>query len=414
MADINIGALPFSEQIAFFRQKQNLGTRAWTDIWQEQHDRAFVVAGAMKRELLNDFRESVDQVIAEGLTLQEFQNQFDDIVAKHGWQFNGGRNWRARVIYDTNLRTSYQAGRLAQLQDPDLLDAAPFWMYIHSDLVVTPRPQHLEWDGLILPADDPWWDTHYPPNGWGCKCRVRPITRRQLGALGKTAPDTAPPVRMRTVTVGKRGPTPRTVRVPEGIDPGWAFKPGDSWVRSFSPPQIDDLIPSASAASTTSALPVSRSISPTRILPPDLNDQSYVNAFLREFGVDTDAGERMTIFRDVAGQYLVISDDLFRERDGTLKANKRGRGPFVLLFADTIKLPDEIYEDWVQFPELQHPILRRRYIATFDADGDTVPSVAVFETGPQGWVGVTANRPDRMRNLLNRSRRGTRVFRREE
>ena len=32
-----------------------------------------------------------------------------------GWA-NGGRNWRTRVIFETNLRTSYAAGRWQQLQ----------------------------------------------------------------------------------------------------------------------------------------------------------------------------------------------------------------------------------------------------------------------------------------------------------
>ena len=28
----------------------------------------------------------------------------------------------------------------------------------------TRRPQHLEWDGLILPIDHPFWQTHGSPN----------------------------------------------------------------------------------------------------------------------------------------------------------------------------------------------------------------------------------------------------------
>jgi len=235
MADIAVGSLPFREQIAFFRGKQNLGTQSWTDIWQEQHDNSFVIAGAMKADLVNDFRTAVDKVVAEGATLQEFRKDFDNIVAQHGWEYNGGRNWRTRVIYDTNLRTSYQAGRYAQLNDPDLLSRRPYWMYVHSDLVVNPREEHLAWDGLVLAADDPFWDTHYPPNGWGCKCTVRPVSERQLRSMGKTGPDKAPTIKYETVTVGARGPSPRTVEVPEGIDPGWAYAPGQSVIRGLTP-----------------------------------------------------------------------------------------------------------------------------------------------------------------------------------
>jgi hypothetical protein len=185
-----------------------------------------MVAGAYKADLLADLREIVDQAITQGTTLQEFRKGFDDIVEKHGWNYNGGRNWRTRVIYETNLRTSYQAGRYAQMKNPALLRVNKYWRYVHSDLVVTPRPEHLAWDGLVLPHDDPFWNTHFPPNGWGCKCRVVSISERQMRQLGKSEPDRAPQIEYEQKTVGTRGPSPRTVMVPKGIDPGWDYAPG--------------------------------------------------------------------------------------------------------------------------------------------------------------------------------------------
>ncbi len=222
--------LPFDEAIRFFRGKENKKSLAWTDFWQEQHDKSFVVAGAMRDELVADFRAAIDQAISEGTGLAAFRARFDEIVQKHGWSYNGSRGWRSRVIYQTNMQTAYQAGRYAQLTDPDQLRLTPYWQYHHSDFVAEPRLEHKRWSGLVLSADDPWWETHYPPNGWGCRCYVTAITERQMRRLGKAGPDTAPPLNEREVTAGKTGPNPRTVTVPEGIDPGWAYTPGRSWV----------------------------------------------------------------------------------------------------------------------------------------------------------------------------------------
>ncbi|MFV9492170.1 hypothetical protein ACNUI5_09110 [Pseudomonas aeruginosa] len=57
----------------------------------------------------------MEKAIADGTTLEEFRRDFDRIVAKYGWSYRGGRNWRSRVIYETNMRGSYMAGRLEQL-----------------------------------------------------------------------------------------------------------------------------------------------------------------------------------------------------------------------------------------------------------------------------------------------------------
>lgn len=210
--------LPFQEQIDFFRQKLNLPTEHYDDILKSAHDRAFIVAGASKADLLNDFRLAVDQAIKEGKSLGWFRKEFDGIVEKHGWQYNGSRDWRSRVIYRTNMAASYSAGRHKQMTDPALLKRRPYWKYVHNDTVEQPRPLHVEWSGLVLKWDDPWWDTHYPPNGWGCRCRVVPVRPKEY--TGDTAPDDG------TYTYVDRFGEQHVI--PKGIDYGWDYKPGDS------------------------------------------------------------------------------------------------------------------------------------------------------------------------------------------
>ncbi len=52
------------------------------------------------------------------------------------------------------------------------------------------RPEHAAWDNITRPADDDWWNTHYPPNGWLCRCLAlvtgvggKPTPRSILPAL---------------------------------------------------------------------------------------------------------------------------------------------------------------------------------------------------------------------------------------
>lgn len=165
----------FQEQIDFFKKKLNLPTERWDDIKHGAHDRAFIVAGAKKADLLNDLRAAVLKA-NQGASIGEFRKAFAAAVKNSGWTgwtgsgTTAGVAWRTRVIYQTNIATSYAAGRWKQLNDPELLKVRPYWRYIHSDSVLSPRPQHKAWGdaGLTLRHDHPFWKTHFPPNGWNC------------------------------------------------------------------------------------------------------------------------------------------------------------------------------------------------------------------------------------------------------
>jgi uncharacterized protein with gpF-like domain len=213
---------PFAEQVAFFRGKLGnlIPTSRWDEILKEAHDRAFMVAGAAKADLLADLASAVDKAIADGETLDAFRERFADIVQKHGWHgWTGedtpaGRAWRTRVIYQTNLATSYAAGRLAQLKDAGFR----YWIYRHTPNE-HPRLHHLAWDRMTLPADHPFWQTHYPPNGWGCKCRVVGANGPESARLLGGNPDYDQP------PAGWNAIDPKTGE-PVGIDKGWGYMPG--------------------------------------------------------------------------------------------------------------------------------------------------------------------------------------------
>lgn len=224
-------ALPFREAIAYFRGKTNTPTRHWTDVWRTAHARSFMVAGAATDALLNDFRTEITRALEQGTTLRDFRRGFNDIVARHGWEHTGTPGWRSRIIYETNLSMAYAAGRYAQMTEPDTLAVFPYWQYVHSR-ARNPRRQHQQWDGLVLRADDPFWRTNYPPNGWRCGCRVRPVSGRGLERMGRDGPDASPPLPTRPWTNPRTGQVHQVV---EGIDPGFDYNPGEAWQ---GPPEI--------------------------------------------------------------------------------------------------------------------------------------------------------------------------------
>lgn len=164
--------------VEFFRGKGLKASFAWQDMLHEEHDRAFTVAKMLDLDLLSDVRDQVERAISEGRTFQQFQDELAPELARRGWWGEGqmkdpatgelrevqlGSPRRLRVIYDTNLRTAYASGDWARIRENAA--TAPYVMY-SAILDSRTRPQHRAWHGKVLRADDPWWKTHTPPNGW--------------------------------------------------------------------------------------------------------------------------------------------------------------------------------------------------------------------------------------------------------
>ena len=207
----------FEQQVRYFEKKLNLPTNSYLDVLGEEHDYFFMVAGANRNEVLLAFREAVDEAINNGETLEGFRKRFDEIVAHTGWDYKGGRNWRSRIIYDTNVYAAYNRGRLQQ--HLDLADVMPYWEYHHHDNS-HPRQEHIDLDSTILPASDPFWRYYYPIKAYGCHCTVTAHDEDDLKEMGKSISQ-SPEIEWQEKLVGTRSGNPRMVRVPKGYDVGF-------------------------------------------------------------------------------------------------------------------------------------------------------------------------------------------------
>jgi SPP1 gp7 family putative phage head morphogenesis protein len=223
MADVQPFGVQFGQAIDYLKGKLPETTVKWDDLAGPVHGKVFAVAGAASVDLVADIQKSLVDALKNGTTITQFRKDFDATVQKHGWTYKGKRGWRTSVIFDTNMRTAHMAGRWEQLQANKA--RRPFLQYrTAGDARV--RPQHRMWNGLIFPIDDAFWKTHYPPNGWGCRCTVRAYSQADLddGSL-----QVSKPVEIKTRDVVTRDGE-IVDQVPVGIDPGWDHNVGQSWL----------------------------------------------------------------------------------------------------------------------------------------------------------------------------------------
>lgn len=238
--NVRLATLPPAEAVAALLRRGKLTESFhWADLWQDVHARSFVVAKMADMDLLADVYAAVRAAVEEGISLREFKARLIPEMQRTGWwgkkemvdPLTGqtvlaqlGSHRRLEIIYDTNLRTSHAAGLWARMWRAR--DAFPYIRYVtRRDERV--RESHKRWDNLTLPIEDPIWNVIAPPNGWRCRCRLVPVSRREydkgVTPTGERMVKQAPDLKYRDWTNPRSG---ATEKIPFGVDPGWAYNPG--------------------------------------------------------------------------------------------------------------------------------------------------------------------------------------------
>lgn len=410
MAAVDPFGLSPDEALTWFRQKGLAPRFDWRDLWAEQHTKAFTVAKATQLDVLADLYQAVSDAIEKGQSLGEFRKGLRPMLQAKGWwgekdvtdpltgevrtvQLGSAR--RLQTIYSTNLRMAHAAGRWQRIERT--ANQRPWLRYVAIEGDGRTRKEHLAWHGTILRFDDPWWKAHYPPNGWGCRCKVQQLSDRDLVRYGFTPSSSAPNDGMVLWKDERNGVTRK---VPTGIDPGFDYNAGEGRPEDWDPtkePAVDPEAPTFRDYGRPPMRDIPRQPEVTERWPTPRNasDKEDVLAHWRaHFG-----GDSATV-ADPTGAPVTFN---LRYLDHLLEAANKGdakRATLVPQAHETVLRP---YEIWLTPTRIQGGLrggqvaLRKRYIQVFD--GPNGQYLLVAELTSDGQVAWTSYSPDKLDKL---------------
>lgn len=231
MPDVKPMALPMREALAFWRDKVPMSREEFDELAEQMQARGFYVSGLTRLDQVEAVKDAIDAAVADGETFEDFKARIPEIIDQENWS-----GIRLAIIYRTNVQSAYMAGRYAQMTDPAVLKARPYWRYSAVNDSRT-RPAHRAMDGRVFPADRPIWDKWYPPNGYRCRCGVDTLSAREAERDGLTVETDDPTGELFEPTDPLTGEKlPARPLMP---DNGFLRNVGQEWMDGVPRPEID-------------------------------------------------------------------------------------------------------------------------------------------------------------------------------
>lgn len=164
--DLRFDVAP-KEAIDYFKRKKIIPKKEFSELEADAKSAAFTVGGIYKEDILRAFKDEIQGALETGKSQKALVKNFKNILAGAGHKELG--DFHLETVARTNMMIAYGVGRRRQMED--VSDLLPFWEYsaVGDDRT---RPTHRACDGIILPADNPFWDTHFPPVGFNCRCTI--------------------------------------------------------------------------------------------------------------------------------------------------------------------------------------------------------------------------------------------------
>ena len=366
------------QAIQFFSSKLPLTPDQFSRLEAGARARAFTVAGVAEEDLLGKIFTGLKQSLRRGETFDSFRNRVDELFIRAG--FEGPEPWHLRTVFLTNIQSAYQAGRYKG--QAEAAGERPYLRYSAVGDAHT-RPSHAAMDGRIYAANDPIWQSWYPPNGFNCRCSVTSlsmdeVTRRGLQVDADPVPGVEP-------------------------DQGWDFNPGIAgWGRGLVEAalgneanvrgwrvlgninKLSDPAPEMPTPTPRPELPESPTALLRKLGSEDAVREHYREAALAALGMEAgpDGFIKDLPIADAVGDRAVLAGRMVAYDTG--KTSELGRGRFVGLARDVVENADEVWLLPGESPD-GRVTFRRRYLKFYEAAGSDAPVLAIAEAGRRVW-----------------------------
>lgn len=170
---------PPKDAYKFWQDKVPMSKKAFNALAEDDRVKAFVVGGMAKGDMLQAMHDSIGNALATGQSMKAWKKDVRQLFDDKGW--NQLQGFRLENIFRTNIQTAYSVGRYRQMMDAS--ESRPYWRYSAINDSRT-RASHSALHGRVVRADDSFWDTFYPPNGYRCRCTVTSLSERDLERKG--------------------------------------------------------------------------------------------------------------------------------------------------------------------------------------------------------------------------------------
>jgi SPP1 gp7 family putative phage head morphogenesis protein len=177
---------PFTpeEAIKFFSGKVPMTREEFDALSEQLMSEAFYVTGLEKLNIERDVKALLNDALKNGMDLKDFKFKLNELQVKYAtpvYDREGtiGENildYHAETVFRTNMMSAYNEGRREIYSDPDV---AGYFPALEYTAIMDGRTTEIcaSLDGSIYLADDPVWDTIWPPNHFNCRSTVVTINK---------------------------------------------------------------------------------------------------------------------------------------------------------------------------------------------------------------------------------------------
>ena len=176
---------PFEAALKAYRRRVPMTDEDFQELLDQNHEVAFKIADINSLELVFDVWQALDRSLENGTDFRTFKKEFGARLKEQWSGTSKQKATRLATVFRNQTQQSYNHGRYLQMEEPELKRLRPYRLF---DAVRDKRTSKIckDCNGTLLPADDPWWDSHVPPLHHACRSTVRSLRARDAARRGVT------------------------------------------------------------------------------------------------------------------------------------------------------------------------------------------------------------------------------------